>query len=202
MKPQLLAFGIDVDAVLAALTPVLTPEDTAILAEFAGQPIALDYVLSFGGRLAVEPVTGADVRVAVEEAVGARPRLTTLPALLDVLSHYPEVPEAVAAGAALEELAAGPAIPLFEYGYEQTPASVAEVAEEAGSMRTQVLLAKVWLPLGLAAAALLSLSVGAVVFLRRRPRRIDLTQLYGTGPEPRPIEEAQELIGSGGRGSR
>lgn len=200
MKPQLLKAGIDVDAVLAALLPVLTPEDTATLAQFAGEPIGLDYVLSFGGRVAVEPVTGADVQVGVAESVGARPEVASLPALLEVLAHYPAVPEAAAASTALQELVAGPAIPLFDYQYDQTPASVADVADDAGAMRTQVLLAKVWLPMALAAAALLSLAVGAVFYLRRRPRPIDLTRVYETEPEL-PTKEERELV-SPGKASR
>ncbi len=201
MKPQLLAAGIDVDAVLATLTPVLTPEDTATLAQFAGEPIGLDYVMSFGGRMAVEPVTGADVQVAVAESVGVRPQVTSLPALQEVLGHYPNVPEAVAASAALNDLVGGPAISLFEYSYQQTPVSVADVVDKAGAMRQQVLLAKVWVPLGLAAAALLSLAIGGVIFLRRRPRPIDPTPIYETEPEPRPTEEERELVSSTGKGS-
>ena len=81
LKPQLLAAGIDVDAVVTALTPVLTPEDAATLSEFAPQPIPIDYVLSFDGTAAVEPVTGVEVSVATVETVGARPVLTSLPAL-------------------------------------------------------------------------------------------------------------------------
>jgi hypothetical protein len=167
LKPQLLAAGIDVDAVVTALTPVLTPEDAATLSEFASQPIPIDYVLSFDGTAAVEPVTGVEVSVATVETVGARPVLTSLPALQEVLSHYPDVPEAVAANAAADDLATAPATPLFQYDYAQTPASVADIADEARSMRRQVLAAKVWLPLALAAAAVLSLAVGALVFVRR-----------------------------------
>jgi hypothetical protein len=189
IKPQLLAAGIDVDAVVAALTPVLTADDAATLTAFAADPIPLDYVLSFDGRAAVEPVTGAEVVVAVSETVGARPQLTSLPALQEVLGHYPDIPEAAAASDALDDLAAGPATPLFEYSYEQTPASVADVADQARSMRLQVLLAKVWLPVALAAGAVLSLVVGALVFLRRRasyePRR--------SAAKPR------ELAATGGR---
>ena len=121
MKPQLLAAGIDVDAVLAALTPVLTSADTATLAAFAGEPIGLDYVVSFSGRMAVEPVTGADVQVAVAESVGVRPQVTSLPVILDLLGHYPDVPEAAAAATALDELVGGPAIPLFDYGSSKYP---------------------------------------------------------------------------------
>lgn len=200
LQPHLLAAGIDVEAVTAALAPVLTPEDATAYAEFAGQPIGLEYVMSFTGKSAIEPVTGAQVKVDVtSESVGARPVLTDLPALQEILSHYPDVPEAVETSAALDDLATGPAIPLFEYSYSQTPASVAEVADMTRELRSEVLMAKVWLPLGLAAAALLSLAVGLVVFLRRRPRPLDLSSLYDRHPAPRPTSEEREVASSGHR---
>ena len=200
LEPHLLAAGIDVGAVTAALAPVLTPEDAAAYAEFAGQPIGLEYMMSFTGQAAIEPVTGAQVKVDVtSESVGARPVLTDLPALQEILSHYPDVPEAVTTSAALDDLATAPAIPLFEYSYSQTPASVAEVADMTRELRSEVLLAKVWLPLGLAAAALTSLAVGLVVFLRRRPRPLDLSSLYDRHPAPRPTSEEREVASSGHR---
>ncbi|MFP3900377.1 MAG: porin PorA family protein [Acidimicrobiia bacterium] len=171
LKPHLLAAGIDVDAVLAALSPVLAPDDAATLTAFAAEPIPLEYVLSFDGRAAVEPVTGAEVKVAATESIGARPDLSGLPALQEVLGNYPDVPEAVAAGSALEDLAADPTITLLEYDYEQTPASVADVADEVRALRGQVLLVKVWIPLALGAVAVLALIVGVILTLRRRGRR-------------------------------
>src|SRR5690606_9184530 len=39
LEPHLLARGIDVDALVGALTPVLTPEDATTLGEFAATPI-------------------------------------------------------------------------------------------------------------------------------------------------------------------
>jgi hypothetical protein len=198
MKPQLLAAGIDVDALVAALTPVLTPEDAATLSSFAAEPIPIEYVLSFDGKAAVEPVTGAEVSVSVSESLGASPVLTSLPALQDVLSHYPGVPEAVTASAALDDLAAAPASPLFRYSYKQTPASVANVADTVTDMRRQVLLAKVWLPLGLAAGAVVSLLAGAVVFLRRRPRPIESKGLEEPHPAPRPDKEERDIVTTGG----
>jgi hypothetical protein len=185
--------------------PVLTPEDTATLASFAAEPIGLDYAVSFSGRMAVEPVTGADVQVTVAESVGVRPQVTSLPAILEVLGHYPAVPEAGAASAALTALVDGPAIPLFAYSYEQTPASVAEVAGDISAMRHQVLLAKVWVPLALAAAALVSLAVGTVIFLRRRPRPIDQAPVqatyYEAEFEPQALVEESELVSSAGKDS-
>jgi hypothetical protein len=169
LAPVLLEAGIDVDAVIAALTPVLTPDDAATLAAFAAQPIALDYVLSFEGRVAIEPTTGAQVEVEVlREQLGARPDLSAMPLLLDVLARYPQVPEAVAAGSALQDLAAAPAIPAFEYSYAQTPASVAETAALTADLRSDVLLARQWVPLGLSTAALLAFGAGALVARQRR----------------------------------
>jgi hypothetical protein len=167
LEPQLLQAGIDVDALVAALTPVLTPEDAATLNAFAAEPIPLSYVLSFDGTAAVEPVTGAEVTVASTETVGARPVLTSLPTLRAVLGHYPDVPEAAATSAALDGLVTAPATPLFQFDYEQTPASVADIADQARSMRRQVLAAKFWLPLALAVGAGLSLAAGVGVALRR-----------------------------------
>ena len=77
---------------------------------------------------------------------------------------------------------------------------MADVARTVTDMRRQVLLAKVWLPLALAAGAVVSLVVGAVVFLRRRPRPIDTTGLEAPDPAPRPDKE-RELV-TAGRGTR
>jgi hypothetical protein len=200
LKPQLLAAGIDVDGLLAALSPVLTPEDAVTLSGFAAEPIPIDYVLSFDGHAAVEPVTGAEVRVSVSESVGARPSLASLPALQTVLSHYPDLPAASSTSAALGDLAAAPASPLFAYRYEQSPASVADVADTVRDLRRQVRVATVWVPLALGAGAVLSLVVGAAVFLRRRPRPIETTGWDEPQIAPRPDHQEREIVAAG-RGS-
>ncbi|MGH9085392.1 MAG: porin PorA family protein [Acidimicrobiales bacterium] len=208
LKPHLLAAGVDVDALVGALLPVLTPDDTATLVSVMGEPIGLSYVLSFDGQAGVETVTGAEVHVGAREAVGVRPELTSLPVLQEVLGHYPEVPEAVAAAEGLQALVDGPAITLFEYEYDQTPASVAAVADEVSSMRQQVLLATVYLPAGLAGLGVLALVVGGVVALRRRPPTeppavIDLrtTEPEPTTTEPEPTTTEPDLVPTG-RGVR
>jgi len=184
IKPHLLAAGLDVDALLTALGPRLTPADGATLAAFAGNPIPLDYVMSFDGSAAVEPVTGAEVKVGSFEAIGVRPQASALPALDEVLSHYGDVPEAVAARGALNRIATGPAIRLIEYSFEQTPASVAEIAGVVSSQRRQIQLARDWIPAALIAGAILSLAIGTLVMFRRVPSSepLDLTGL--TIPEP------------------
>ena len=174
LQPQLLAAGLDVEAVLAAITPVITPDDLATLARLAARPIPLQYVLSFEGTAGVETTTGAEVDVSATESVGVRPVLTDVAALHTILSHYPEVPEAVAAGDALAQLSSAPAVALFEYHYQQTPGSIADIADEVTSMRNQIRLAELYVPIGLLGAAALSLVVGALVYRRRRGRAIDL----------------------------
>ena len=80
LKPQLLAAGLDVDAVLAAIAPVITPADLDLAGgDLPRKPIPLQYVLSFEGTAAVETTTGAEVDVGATESVGARPVLADLP---------------------------------------------------------------------------------------------------------------------------
>jgi hypothetical protein len=169
LKPQLLRAGIDVDAVLAAVGPVITAEDLTTLAQIAAKPIPLQYVLSFDGRVGVETTTGAEVDVDATEAVGAKPVLADLATLQAIVAHYPDVPEAVAAGAALTALSSAAAVPLFEYHYQQTPASVADIAGEVSSLRDQMRLAERYVPVGLVVAAVVTLVVAALLGRRRAP---------------------------------
>lgn len=197
LKPQLEQYGLNVDALLTALAPSLTAADFAALGELAANPIPLRYVISFEGRAAVEETTGAEVDVGVAERIGARPELTALPELQALLGRYSDVPEAVTALAALDAMVAAPAPLLFEYRYDQTPASVADIADEVTSMRQQILLVKFYLPFGLLIAALLSLVMGLVVYWRRRPGRARVDEIdlrTRSAPEGRRPEHA--MVGS------
>lgn len=167
LGPQLLAAGIDVNALLAAVLPVITPEDFAILSGVAATPGPLVYVQSFEGRARVEPTTGAEVDVGATESVGAKPLLADLATLQSLIGRYPDVPEAVRVAEALDGLASAPPIELFEFEYEQTPASVAAVAGEVRSMRDRIRLAERQIPFALFGAAALSLAVGGYVYWRR-----------------------------------
>jgi hypothetical protein len=200
LKPQLERYGLNVDALLTALTPSLTAADFATLGELAANPIPLRYVISFEGRAAVEQTTGAEVDVGVAERIGARPELTALPELQALLGRYPDVPEAGRALEALDEMVAAPAPLLFEYRYDQTPESVADIADEVSSMRQQILLAKFYLPFGLLVAALLSLVVGLVVYRRRRPEREPVAEIdLRTRPTPDERRPERATVGDTGR---
>jgi hypothetical protein len=198
LEPQLEQYGLNVDALLTALAPSLTAADFAALGELAANPIPLRYVISFEGRAAVEQTTGAEVDVGVAERIGARPELTALPELQALLGRYPDVPEAVTALEVLDEMAAAPAPLLFEYRYDQTPESVADIAAEVTSMRRQILLAKVYLPFGLLISALLSLVVGLLVHRRRRPEQEHVAEIdLRTRPAPTGRRPDGVMVGGG-----
>jgi len=193
LKPRLKALGLDVDATLAAIAPVVTPQDLATLSQIAARPIPLQYVLSFDGTAAVETTTGAEVDVGASEWVGVKPVFADIAALQGIIAHYPNVSEAVAAGEALAAVGSAPATKLFEYHYQQTRASVADVAGEVRSMRSQIRLAEMYVPFGLLGAAGLSVAVGAFVYCRRRDPRIDAPPALQTvTPAPE-----RELVSSG-----
>jgi hypothetical protein len=189
LKPQLKEVGLDVDAVLAAVAPVITTDDLATLAQIAAKPIPLRYVLSFAGTAAVETTTGAEVDVGAVEWVGAKPVLADVAALQALIAHYPDVPEAVAAGDALAALSSAPAAKLFEYQYQQTPESVADIATEVKEMRDRIRLAEIVVPIGLLGAAALSVVVGALVFWHRRRPGANHVQLAAPAHEPVPERE-------------
>ena len=173
LKPLLLAAGVPVDAALEALVRVASPDDLAALATMTGQPIALEYVDTFSGRTLVEPDTGAIVDVSsVVEQVGARPAPDALPPLLDVLDRYRSEPAVTAVIEALDRLAGQP-IPVFEYRYAQTGASVAEIASWVGEQRDRLVLAERTIPLvaAVTGAALVVLGAGAWSWRAWRSRR-------------------------------
>src|SRR5581483_10187662 len=95
LKPQLKQMGVDVDALLASMSPYLTADELSTLAQIAAKPIPLTYVLSFSGKAAVDTMTGAQVDVADSEWIGARPQMADLPALQAILANHSNVPEAV-----------------------------------------------------------------------------------------------------------
>ncbi|QGG94571.1 porin PorA family protein [Actinomarinicola tropica] len=168
LEPHLAAAGIDVTELLAELGPVLAPEDLDTLVALTEETIPLDYVMSFEGRAGIELTTGAEVDVGASESVGARPRLAAEDELRAVLGRYPEVPAAAEAATALDEVLDGPPVRLFEYSYDQTAASVEDVADTVADLRQQVDLATTWVPAGLAALAVVVLGAGLVVHGRRR----------------------------------
>ena len=93
LKPILKQAGLDVDVLLPALLPSLTPEDTQALLALAGQPIKLDYLFTFSGSDSVEPSTGSVVEVKdVVETLYAAPDPQVLPQLQGRAQQVPAGP--------------------------------------------------------------------------------------------------------------
>jgi hypothetical protein len=169
LQPALLAAGVDVDATLTALVPVISQEDLSVLGALAGNPIPLQYVISYEGVTTVNPVTGTVLDVqGISETVSALPAPTALPPLLDVLGRYTEVPEVVAALEGLEAMSSSP-IPVFRHDYALTDASLDEVSSDVAAAVRQIRLAETYVPTGLAVLGFVVAVIGLVFVLRRRP---------------------------------
>ena len=167
LKPQLKQLGVDVDALVAAVGPYLTPDETATLGQIASKPIPLHYVLSFNGTRRSSRRRVSRSTSAPPNPSAARPDFADLPTLTAMLNNHANVPEAAAAAKALQTLATAPATKLFEYTYQQTPESVADIASTVKSNRSQLLLVERYVPIGLFVAALVALVAGGLVLWHR-----------------------------------
>jgi hypothetical protein len=185
LKPHLAALGIDVDALLAALAPALTPADRETLLSLAGAPIPVEYVLSVQGSAGVDQETGTEVDVHdVVETLAVRPTAVALANLTALLDRYPQVAAASAASEALSKVTAEP-IPVAEYRYSQTPASVHDVAAMVKEQRQAIFLAERGIPVGMAIVGLVLFGVGFYGWLRHRD-----------SGEPRPHRVVREHAGT------
>jgi hypothetical protein len=168
LTPSLEAAGVPVQATLDTLLRVATPEDLATLVSLVGEPIDLEYVVSFSGSTYVEPRTGAITDVAqVVERISARPSAEALPPLLTILDRYRAEPDIAAAIAAIDRLAGEP-LPVFEYRYAQTDDSVDEVAAWVDDQRGLLDLAERVVPLALTVAGGAALALAAILLFRSR----------------------------------
>ena len=168
LKPALQAAGLPVDEAVFRLAGLATAEDVSALGALIAAPIPLQYVVTLSGQTFVDPRTGAIVAVtSVVERVGARPAPEALPALLSILQRYGDDPTVAAVIDGLEQLATQP-LPVFEYRYQQVPASVEEVAAWVADQHQRIDLAERSIPLGLVTAAAIAVVTGAFVRSRRR----------------------------------
>lgn len=173
LQPALLAAGVDVDATLKALVPVISQADLSILGGLAGNPIKLQYVTSFAATTTVNPPTGANLDVkGVSESVGAMPDAAALPPLLDVLGRYMDVPEVAKSVNGLKAMAAQP-MPLFKQDYQMTPASLDSVSSDVADMVKQMNLAETTVPWALGILGFVMALAGAVLLIIRKPVKVE-----------------------------
>lgn len=154
LKKTLSAAGLDVDAFLALLTPVLEPADAAALAQLAAQPVSLRYEYSNTGDVSIEPKTGSVVKLSnVVEIITVSPNLDTLKnTLVQLLAKYKDkgTPELVAATekvqAAMTSIGNAPPQKIYEARYTQTDESVKQAVQDAKDSIGKINWVKVYIP--------------------------------------------------------
>lgn len=163
LKPTLLKFGLDLDALLPELLGAVNEEDRNTLIALARESVGLTYLFGLEGTEAVEPSTGQVVEVqGVTEVVAAQPDQTAVGTLRDIFGRYPDSPAAVTATAALEALTAEP-IKVFENVYAQTEASVDDIAGTVKDAKDQKRLGEDVVPPALRWGGLALAVVGIVL---------------------------------------
>jgi hypothetical protein len=175
---QLKAQGMDLAAGLRALAPSLTAAEKARLAALTAQPIPLQYLYASQGKLLVEPATGMIVdMVNIVRSYSVRFNLGPLAAgLAPILAAHPANPVAAALAAGSKKLTAAPAQPLYTLTFHQTPASVAEVAGQAGHNANVLNIFQMWIPIGLGVIGLILVGLAFTGRWRREPPTITPTQ--------------------------
>jgi hypothetical protein len=153
LKQSLSPAGIDIDAFLTLLTPVLEPADAATLAQLATQPINLNYQYSNAGNVSIEPKTGSIVRLSnVVEDITVSPDISKLvDTLKPLLAKYKDRSAELTAAtekilAALPSLLQAPPQKVYEARYSQTEESVKEAVQDAKDSIGKINWVKVYIP--------------------------------------------------------
>lgn len=169
LAPRLAAYGVNVTALLAALTPRLTLLQRSAVDRLLSTPVPLRYTYYYRGTVAVEPRTGALVWVdTTAEGVNAAPSLAGVDALRPLLAHYAAVPGVAALSRALARLAAAPPQRVIDYDWVQTRASSQHVANlAADQIRTMNLVEAV--PWVLGSLGVVLAGIGLAFGRRRVP---------------------------------
>jgi hypothetical protein len=161
--------GLDLDALVAQLEPVLTPADAAILAEATTSQTRLRYVVSVESRSGVEPTSGLFIGLTQHEIVGIHADSPALVRLGEMLGRYGQIPAAVDAQKAVDSLVAGAPVKVLEMQFGQAPAEIPASAAAVSETRSLYLAVTRMVPLGLAVLGLVALVTGLVRLRRRRP---------------------------------
>jgi hypothetical protein len=170
LQPTLLAAGIDIAKALGAAAPYLTPAESATVAATLAKPVPLHYFFVVDGTISIEPKTGALVSVhSNAEGVAVQPDFSSANVLKPILDRYSALPAVKAAADGLSALSVREPQRAQILEYQQTPASVSEIAAVASDQGRMMDLATWWVPIGLAVLGGVLVALG--VFMRRRAGR-------------------------------
>ncbi len=153
LRKTLSTAGLDVDAFLALLAPVLEPADAAALAQLATQPIGLRYEYSNTGDVSIEPKTGSVVKLSnVVEVITVSPDLSSLKnTLTSLLVKYKDKSAELATAtekvqAAMTSIGNTPPQKIYEARYAQTDQSIKEAIQDAKDSIGKINWVKVYIP--------------------------------------------------------
>ncbi len=163
LKATLKAKGVDVDPLIAALMPVMTPEDLANLQAATGQPIKLNYKYSLSIKASIEPKTGSMVNLwEAKDTLAYEVDMTGLIGLMGLISKYQTNPQVTAEWKKIEpkitQMQSAPPEKIYEVNYKQTEDSVKDMAQEVKDIIGKLNFAKVYIPW-------IFLIVGAVILI-------------------------------------
>jgi hypothetical protein len=151
IKTMMQAQGVDLDALLGALMPVLTPEDAAALQAATAEPIALDYKVSFSRGVLLEPTSGAILNsYESTDLIYIVPDTSALVSLAGIFQKYQDNPQVAEI---LQRVAPKLAemdevrIDVQEISFSQTEESVNDLLDDAKKGLLMLSLVKLYLPL-------------------------------------------------------
>jgi hypothetical protein len=184
LQGQLAAVGIDVNGALADVLPLLTPDESALLAATLAKPVPLHYFFFVDGSISIEPKTGALVDVhAQREGVAVQPDLTAVASLAPLLTKYAAIPSVKALSYGLFALTDRPPQVAQELRYKQTVPSSLAAADRARTQGQKMTLVTWWVPGAMALLGLLLWVVGLIGW-RRAGRRGPGTPVPGEPVTP------------------
>lgn len=164
LSAELKAQGVDLEAMVAAAVPALSPEDQQALALALEQPVPLRYYMTSSKLIAVEPAAGYPMAIYdAREEVGMLPDYASLSPVLDLIAGS-------GGGGLKEQLASAEPRTVYTQAYSQTEDSIKESADYARKNMNLIKTGKVIVPVAGFALGGLLLAGGIVLVLAGRKR--------------------------------
>jgi hypothetical protein len=171
LQAQLAAAGINVNAALADVVPLLTPDESKLLADTLTKPIPLQYFFEVGGKISIEPKTGALVDVhAQREGIAVKPDLSGVAALAPLLAKYSAIPSVSALSTGFLAVASRDPQVVQDLQYKQTVPSSVRIADKARDAGHRMTLVEWWVPGAMAVLGLVLVVLGLVGWRRAGQR--------------------------------
>ncbi len=172
LSAQLKAKGLDLEALLAALGTVATPEDLQSLQALTQQPVKLIYKQESGDVTYIEQKTGATVGATFDRTTTMAPDTTSLLGAFAIVGKYasdPNIGPAIAAALqAAGQLAQAEPTKVFNQSMTIIKTSEESLAKDAQDKASLLSLVDMWIPLIIVIVGAILLILGGYLLLRAR----------------------------------